>query len=259
MPKIIKSKYVITSNTTVSLFDSEAVPKEAETEILSVTKDLFDNYDDIRQYSLLDEEIKKAKEAGNKIVSQAVEASYAEREKIIQKALSDAEEIKKQAYEQGCAEALKQKAEEISECIQSINNIAEKFQFEYWKYFEEYENNLKWLAIGIAEKILQKKIEKKSVEMASLVKNAVESVKNATWISVEVSEKMPKLIAFLENELLSGFENSGEKIKINAKDIPAGSCVIETPEGVLDASIQTQIENIKECFRQDRLSERQSN
>ncbi|MEG0110739.1 MAG: FliH/SctL family protein [Oscillospiraceae bacterium] len=98
----------------------------------------------------------------------------------------------------------------------------------------------------MAARILNKRIENDDTEMEALVKAAVNSVKNAEWIRVEIAETMTGLIDKV-TQVLKQSDNT--KVKVMGVTEPVGTCIVDTPEGRTDASVYTQLANLKEYFK----------
>lgn len=84
--------------------------------------------------------------------------------------------------------------------------------------------------------------------MIGLVKAAISTVKKSKWITVEISEQMAGLIQKLEQELRSVGD---DKVDVRPIDAPVGVCHVDTPDGVIDASLETQLENLRLYFEQE--------
>lgn len=196
--------------------------------------------------------IQKAKEEAALIVNQANLQAKLDHDRLLAQTTTELEEIKKQAYEeafqQGMVDGARQQADQILQCIKAIEDGISHLEGEQAGFVAEYEYNLKWLAWEIASKVLGHKIEQDETEMLSLVKAAVSSVKNADWIAVEVSDKMTTLIDRLNEELKRVGEGS---IEVRGVSAPNDTCVIDTPSGMIDASVYSQLENLRIYFAQE--------
>jgi flagellar biosynthesis/type III secretory pathway protein FliH len=81
--------------------------------------------------------------------------------------------------------------------------------------------------------------------MAEMVQKAVQGVRNEPWVRVEVSQEMVRLI-----DRLSTLYDQSAGVEVSAIPAAAGTVHIETPSGVVDASLRTQLENLREYFTQ---------
>ncbi len=79
--------------------------------------------------------------------------------------------------------------------------------------------------------------------MVPLVREAVSTVKNADWISVEVSDQLPGLVEKLKQEFAAW-----KSIQVSGIGLPVDGCFVNTPDGVVEASASVQLENLKILF-----------
>lgn len=172
--------------------------------------------------------------------AQRAQDSYIE---TLKRAEVEAQALREEAVIQGRAEGVSSKKEQIEQCVAQIEQAVIRMESEQAAFMVDYEQKLKWLALEIASKILSKKVEDNGAEMAELVQNAVSAAGSAKWVGVEVSNQMPELLGALEQSFADN-----DKVEVRAIAAPPGTCRIETAAGVVDASVYTQIENMKEYF-----------
>ena len=111
------------------------------------------------------------------------------------------------------------------------------------QFFAEYDEQLEDLAITVAEKLLAHTIETDHAQMADLVMQAVMSLKTDDWITVELSDKMTGLMEHIQQQYAACLGR--RQVEFNIKELPAGSCTVQTATGITDASIATQLGNLR--------------
>lgn len=166
---------------------------------------------------------------------------------ILAQAREEAREIKETAYREGFAAGNEALTKDIVQCIQQVSQEMSKLQKDHEHFCLQYESSLLPLAASISSKILCKRISEDDAEMDELIRNAVESVRHADWISIEVSEKMAGHVKILSRELQTSIQASS--IEVVVKNAAPGLCLIKTPQVVLDASISTQLDNLRRQFQ----------
>lgn len=155
------------------------------------------------------------------------------------------EEIRGQLWKEAYQEAAEEKGGEIHACIQQVQDALRQLRENHRKFLEEYRDHLASLAIDVAEKLILHKIDKDDLFLADLVTKTVGSMKNAEWITVGVSDQLADLVDFLRKE----FKNPDYgNVEVTARYYPTDTCLLETDEGVLDASISEQIRNLRQEF-----------
>ena len=115
-------------------------------------------------------------------------------------------------------------------------------------YFKQYADALTSFSLEIAEKVLNTAIQADPQVLGPLVQKAVSTVKNADWLSVQVSSDAPALVARLKEDLSSWAV--ANRVELLPGLLPLGSCVVQTPEGTVDASVSTQLANLKNLLQQ---------
>lgn len=193
--------------------------------------------------------MRRARENAEEISQKILRRARQERDEMLEKARADAVFLKEQAAKEGRETAYQQMKTSIDDCLQQVSGLLDDLQLRQRQFIQKYSDGLSMLAVDIAEKVLNKRITRDDDEMTELVRQAVSSVKNADWISVEVSDKMQGLIERLETEFAQQAAG-GPRVDVIAVDAPAGACVLHTPEEVIDASVPVQVQNVRELFGQ---------
>ena len=184
-------------------------------------------------------------------VRQIIERAEFDRQQVLEAARQQADDMAQKAYteayakgyDKGVLEGIAAKAGEIQRCVDSLGLTIGKIEGNLSGFMAQYESDLKWMALEIASNILKTRIEQDELQLKELVRAAVETVKNAEWIRVELSQQSAELINQLRAEL-----GASQNISIVAASAPPGSCLVETPSGKIDASLSTQLENLKDYF-----------
>lgn len=212
------------------------------------------------QKAELAHEVQKAQEAKEAAKQEAEELSKrilrtanTEAEKITRAAQEKAGAIRAAAQQEGYAEALKRREKEIHERLMRVDRILTEMTERQSRFFADYNKELESLALSVAEKIMAHRIEHDPKEMTDLVLQAVASVRTEDWVTVEVSDQLPELVRHLQDDYSEYLEK--RQAEIAAQDMPKGSCVVQTSTGVTDASIATQLGNLRELMKMEELPE----
>ena len=192
---------------------------------------------------------KNAAEAANDISRKILQRARGEREEILNQAHMEAQQIRQGAREEAYQCALEEKRAEITECIAEVEQLLDELQSRQRDFLKEYEAGLFSLSLDITQKILNTAIPEHEELMIPLVKEAVSSVKNAEWIDVQISERLPHLVELLKTEFAQ-CKNPGH-IEITAINAPQDTCIINTSDGAIDATASVQIENLRARFEKN--------
>lgn len=170
------------------------------------------------------------------------------RDELIAEQQSVIKEIRREAAEIAYQEALKQKRGELKDCIAEVEQQLDLLQQQQRIFLEQYSQELKYLAIDIAEKMILQKIEMDDMVLVPLVTQAIASVKNTKWLTVELSERLVSLVEHMKDEVNKA-EYHG-RVEIDPIACPDDTCRINSEEGVLVASVSTQADNLRALFRE---------
>lgn len=268
LSSIVKAKYVFMENTDDSnnignyvkiesdnniKKDKDKVSVKTECSRLTDTKDdLYEIYNQ-REYIIND-----AKEEAAKIISTAKRNAVAEvadsKKKAFEEGYNSGLEIgKSKGYEEGYKEGISKAEEELSRVFESrmkeINDILKTIEDEKQKIISKYENEIETLSIDIAEKIMRQKIDAKENSISRIIESVIKDFKNVEWIKIYISDKENIEAIQADKLLIEELQKVTNDVKIEVlKDLNEGSCVVETPDNIIDAGIDTQLSNLKEIL-----------
>lgn len=166
-----------------------------------------------------------------------------ERRAVLKQANDEAGFIRNQAYQTGYEAGFAERTGEIDTLLRKNDALLQEINTTVQKKLDELEDGIAILSLEISEKILNRKIENDDLVLLELVRKAMEEARNAEWVSVTLSNRLRQNYQELEQELRSGKVTG--KVEVQYRDVPAGTCVVETPGGVIDASVQTQLNNLR--------------
>lgn len=195
-------------------------------------------------HPMAQELVQNAMDEAARILEQAVQESEARKAEILAQARYEAEKMKQNALEQGRKEGAMTTADEVRQAVNKLEAAIARFEGDRAGFEQEYEDGMKWMSLEIASKILAKRITGDDADMLQMVEKAVHTVEKEPWVRVEVAQDMTRLLAGLENT----YREFGN-VELVPTSAPHGSVQIETPSGVMDISVATQLENLKNYFR----------
>lgn len=164
---------------------------------------------------------------------------------LVSRAQEEAENIKKSAFEEGYRKGLEQASSDIEKFKLNINQFmgAPKEVFEY------VAPDILEISIDIAKKIIKKEVESDPQILVDTIIDVLKTVsKNEPKINIRVN---PQSAEFIKDTLPTVTYQYGIEAKINIISDPSveiGGCVFQTNNGIVDASIDTQLEIIKKAL-----------
>ncbi len=145
-------------------------------------------------------------------------------------------------------EELMKRRQEIQQSLEFLNQGLQALEASHQSYIKEFTEELKYMALDIAERILQREIQTDPKALETMILELVAEVKNAPWINVEVSEQVEGLAEHLKAQLSKA--EQGKRIFVTAKDVPPDTCRIETEDGFIEATLSVQLQQLRQAFVQ---------
>ena len=134
----------------------------------------------------------------------------------------------------------KEKLNEIAELIETIES-------EKLKIISRYKNELTKLSIEIAEKIIRYEVDTKDDIVSGIIKNVIKDYRNVDWIKLYISGKDDAVSIQTDKKLINELKKIAKDVKIEVMDeLEKGSAKVATADGIVEASIDTQLKNLKE-------------
>jgi len=248
LSNIIKAEYVIFDDKNIN-YIKKAEPAEQKA-ITTPREDLYEIYN---QREII---LKEANEEALKIINTAKRNAQIEiaecKKRGYEEGYNAGMEIGKnkghaEGYEIGkikISEELnkkyKAKEYEITTMLEEIENRKENI-------ISKFEKGLSKLAIDIAEKIIRHKIELQDNLVSKIIESVIKDYRNEEWVKVYISSKDDAKSIKADKELIQNLNKISNDVKIEvSEELEEGSAIVETPEGIVDASIVTQLNNLKE-------------
>ncbi|NMO77344.1 MULTISPECIES: flagellar assembly protein FliH [Niallia] len=156
------------------------------------------------------------------------------------------EEAKANGFQIGFEEGKHVGYNEASQYIQQARDTVNASKMDYGKYLQSAESTILELAIEVAEKIINDKIKEDEQNFLSVVQNALKEVRKQREIQLHVPPIYYELVLAEKEELLQLFPIKPSLFVFPDESLEENGCIIETANGRLDASIDTQLFMIKE-------------
>lgn len=164
---------------------------------------------------------------------------------LVSRAQEEAETIKQSAFEEGYRKGLEQSQADMEQFRAKFNNFmgATKEVFEY------IAPDILEISVDIAKKIIKKEVESDPQVLMNTIIDVLKTVsKSEPKVNIRVK---PQAVTFIKDTLPNIAYEYGIDAKINVIADPSvedGGCVFQTNNGIVDASIDTQLEIIKKAL-----------
>ena len=164
---------------------------------------------------------------------------------LVSRAQEESENIKKSAFEEGYRLGVEKANADIEKFRAELSNFmnARKDVFEY------IAPDILEISVDIAKTIIKKELESDPQVLINTIVDVLRTVsKNEPKIVIRVR---PQSVQFIKDTIPNITYQYGIDSKINIVSDPSieeGGCVLQTNNGIVDASIDTQLEIIKKSF-----------
>ena len=173
------------------------------------------------------------------------------------KASSIQEEARQRGYEQGVEEGRKAGAEQVRQEQQQIltdanakaERILKEAQDACQDYVVEAENTIAEMVLKIANKVLPQHFIDVPQLILPLVQEAIRKVKDQPHVIVRVSPDAYELVMMAQTELQGQLEGNGTLEVRSDESLKTGDCLVESPNGVVDAGLATQLKLVEQAVR----------
>lgn len=188
-----------------------------------------------------------ARQEADEFLEQARAQAKIEAERLYQEAKEDGF---RDGYAQGLAQAQEESAhrrdEEAAKLAGEVQRFLEKAGAALDQQMDKNMEDLKDLAIAIAEKVICVSLRSSTDIIARMVQTALDKRKHREWVYVYIAESDVRQAGQIPASLMSAVSGLSDRVRIiPMADDESGTCVIEMPEEIIDASVSTQLGNIR--------------
>lgn len=184
---------------------------------------------------------------------------------ILKEAGKQAEQLKKTAIEEGCREGYEQGYKEgrkqagreqeeflkkqedefrssMERALAAIDQVKEK---NVRNFLEE----LKDCSIAIAEKVIHISLRSSGEVIKRMLIAETEKLRKTAWVKIYMEKTDYDMMLEADANVVSELARLSDNIKFVVMDKEdSGNCIIEMPEEIVDISVDTQMENIREIL-----------
>ena len=194
--------------------------------------------------------LEDARKEASQYIERSREEFEAERQILV-------EQAKNEGYSAGYADGLEQALQEgrrqneemAREQIRSVEQFLSKAAQERNALMDRTREEMKDLAVAIAEKVIRVSLKNSSDILLRMVDAATDTHKRCEWAHIYVADCDLNGKVYTAPELTAALGHISSRIRvIPMADDESGTCIVELPDVILDASVSTQMEKIKEVL-----------
>ena len=205
------------------------------------------------QYAQLQAELilKQAREEAETLVEQARANAKAEQEQIRAGARDEGYRV---GYAEGTAKAMEDAARDreatAARLEQEVQTYLEKADMAREEMLLQSREELLDLCLAVAEKVVRVSLRSSRDVVVRMIQAATERLKRQEWVHIYISGCDAKGAAQISPAPTTALGALSQHVKIVPMgDDESGTCIVETPEEIIDASVSTQMSNIRDILR----------
>jgi len=177
---------------------------------------------------------------------------------ILKETENRAQQIRREAYEQGHKEGYEQGIkqgctrgeEDYKKSVEEIYSDLLEAEKEYEKHLQRLLNSLEPRIIDmvmlIAKAVLKREIENDDELITRTIRDAAQNLSHRDTIVLSVHRSEIQNVTDERNDLISSSDFIIDMEVAPSKEIGKGGCIISSPTGIVDARIESQMEVISD-------------
>jgi flagellar assembly protein FliH len=191
-----------------------------------------------------------------------LEKARQEAARILEQANEDARKIREQARNDGFAEGrsrgrregmddvLALNREQQKKMIDDVQKVLDLVSKERSDMLRHYAGELRDLAVSIAEKVIHISLSSSGEIIERMITQEAQEHRKTEWVKIYIDRKDYDLMVQADRDVIDELQNLSEHIRfVVADNQPQGYLIMETPEEIVDMSVETQIANIREGLK----------
>lgn len=206
------------------------------------------------QYAQLQAELilKQAREDAEQMMAAAREDAAQELESIRAGAR---DEGYRAGYMEGTAKAMEDSArdreEQAKRLEEDVKAFLEKASLAREEMLMQTREELLDLCIAVAEKVVRVSLRSSSEVIVRMIQTATERMKKQEWVHIYIPGCDARGVTKISPALTTTLAGLSQHIKVVPMgDEEDGTCIIETPEEIIDASVSTQMSTMRDILRE---------
>jgi flagellar assembly protein FliH len=203
-------------------------------------------------HSQMEEILASAEKKAEKLIQEALLQAQSIREQVLfekeaweQEKRVIAEEAKREGYSSGLIEGKDKGYKECQETISFAKGIVQSAKEDYQKHIVSAEKTILNLGMKVAERIIDQKLAENETIFLSIVKRALKEARDYNEIQLHVNPIHYGFLLSQKEDLLAIFPKEVDIYIYPDEDLSKQSCIIESSNGRIDATVDSQLEEIK--------------
>lgn len=188
-----------------------------------------------------------ARREADSILLQARDKAGEESREVLARAR---EEGYREGYVAGMAQAAEEsrqaREEQAARLEEEVHRFMEHAGTTLDRQMDQSVDDLRDLAIAVAEKVICVSLKSSADVIARMIQTAIDKRKKKEWVHIYIAECDAKRLSQLPASLTAALSALSDRVRIiPMADDESGTCIIEMPDEIIDASVSTQLGNLR--------------
>jgi flagellar assembly protein FliH len=193
-----------------------------------------------QQQELADLQLKR-----KKLLEQIETEVQAEKEAWQTEKMKYIEAAKQEGFEAGFSQGKSESLAKYKEYLVKANQIIETAKRDYHAIIEQHVDAILEIAVQTAEKIIQQKLNDDPEVFLSIIKAAIKELNDQSEVAIYLHPNQYAFVVQHKDELASLLENNTKLSCYVSDELKENGCMIKHQFGQVDASIDTQLEELR--------------
>ena len=165
----------------------------------------------------------------------------------------DLDAVREEAYMKGKMAGLQEAEEKMHSAVQALGAGLEQIDRLGKSLLMKSKEDMVELIMAVAEKIIRKEIEEKEEIVVNMIAGALEAAVEADEYYIKLNPEDIRIVTEMEPLFLARMKGLRRIHFIADKNISRGGCLAESKAGDADATVETQLHEIKRHLRKEIL------
>ena len=188
-----------------------------------------------------------ARREAEALMAKSREDARREAEEVFAKAREDG---RQEGYVQGMAEASQEsrqlREEQARRMEEEVHRFMEQAGVALDRQMDQSVADLRDLALAVAEKVVCVSLKSSGDVISRMIQTAIDKRKKKEWVHIYISECDAKRLTQIPASLSAALSALSDRVRlIPMSDDESGTCIIEMPDEIVDASAATQLNNLR--------------
>lgn len=152
-------------------------------------------------------------------------------------------------YEEGYEAGKRDAQAENRKALDELGMMIEAVEKSKTKILREFQDDLIELSTSMAQAILKHELHTDEKALHGIILSALEEYRNQEWIRIYVPQDSANILLKADSSIAEELKGISDSVKvIVASDMAEGGCVIEMPDQVIDAGINSQLAKLRQAI-----------